>query len=104
MLKFVIVEDSDIIADGLSTILRQINSGFRVLRMEPGGQLLSYLMAEKPDVLIVSPLLPEVGSPQKLRAHADLPDLVCVAFVDNLREQKHTEGFDETVIPRFLRL
>ncbi len=97
MLKFVIVEDSDIIADGLSTILRQINSGFRVLRMEPGGQLLSYLMAEKPDVLIVNPLLPEVGSPQKLRAHADLPDLVCVAFVDNLREQKHTEGFDETV-------
>ena len=46
MLKFVIVEDSDIIADGLSTILRQINSGFRVLRMERGGQLLSYLMAE----------------------------------------------------------
>ena len=26
-----------------------------------------------------------------------MPDLVCVAFVDNLREQKHTEGFDETV-------
>ncbi len=97
MLKFVIVEDSDIIADGLITILRQINNGFKVLRMDPGGQLIPCLMAEKPEVLIVSPLLPELGSVQKLRSHVDLPDLICVAFVDNLREQKHTEGFDETV-------
>ena len=97
MLKFVIVEYSDIIADGLSTILRQINNSFRVIRMGQGGQLYPYLMAEKPDVLIVNPLLPELGSPQKLRLHTELPDLVCVAFVDSLREQKHTEGFDETI-------
>lgn len=96
-LKFVIVEASDIVSEGLAVMLKQMSAGFRVSRLEGAGQLSSHLMVEKPDVLIVNPLFPELGSIQKLRSNLGMPDLVCVALVTELRSQRDLEGFDETI-------
>lgn len=93
MLTFTVAEPSEILREGMVSVLRKINADFRVFQVGDMGQLEHHLSMERPDVLIVNPGFWNGENP----ARGENRDMLCVALVTDLRDEQKLQGFDASV-------
>lgn len=93
MLSFTVAEPSEILREGMVSVLRKINADFRIFQVGDLGQLEHHLAMERPDVLIVNP---GFWNSENL-VKGEHRDMLCVALVTDLRDEQKLQGFDASV-------
>ncbi len=96
-LKCMIVETSDLLYAGLVAMLGQIRAGIQVTRTQDVLRLREQIDRERPDVLLLNPLWAGGETPSKIKAAADRPDLLCVAFLTDLSSLSATAEYDAQI-------
>lgn len=96
-LKCMIVETSDLLYAGLVAMLGQIRAGIQVTRTQDVLRLREQMERERPDVLLLNPLWAGGETPSKIKAAADRPDLLCVAFLTDLSSLSATAEYDAQI-------
>ncbi len=93
-LKCMVVETSDLLYAGLVAMLGQIRAGIQVTRTQDVLRLREQMERERPDVLLLNPLWAGGETPSKIKAAADRPDLLCVAFLTDLSSLSASAEYD----------
>lgn len=96
-LKCMVVENSDLLYAGLVAMLGQIRAGIQVTRTQDVLRLREQMERERPDVLLLNPLWAGGETPSKIKAAADRPDLLCVAFLTDLSSLSATAEYDAQI-------
>lgn len=96
-MKIVILEPSDIIREGVRSILLKINENFRLSRTEDPVNLISYLQREEPDVLIVNPCVPGLKHPNEIKQESRLENLICIALLTSLETFRLQTEYDASI-------
>ncbi len=96
-LKCMVVETSDLLYAGLVAMLGQIRAGIQVTRTQDVLRLREQMERERPDVLLLNPLWAGGETPSKIKAAADRPDLLCVAFLTDLSSLSATAEYDAQI-------
>ncbi|MBN1200922.1 MAG: response regulator [Anaerolineae bacterium] len=92
----VIVDDEPLMVDMLSTFLKI--KGFKIRGVYSGQDALTAVQTEKPDILLLDLMLPDIDGFEVLRrlralpAYAKLPVLVITARVDAAARQRALEA------------
>jgi two-component system, OmpR family, alkaline phosphatase synthesis response regulator PhoP len=90
--KVLVVEDEDILLQGLEAALKQ--EGFQVVKAKNGQEGLQVAMAEKPDLILLDILMPVMNGTTMLSKLREIPEfkklpvimLTNAGTVDNIRE------------------
>lgn len=96
-MKIVILEPSDIVREGIRSVLLKINENFRLARTEDPVNLFSYLQREEPDVLIANPCVPGLKHPNEIKQESGLGNLICIALLTSLESFRLQAEYDASI-------
>jgi len=96
--KILVVEDEDILLQGLETALKQ--EGFQVVKAKNGQEGLQVATSEKPDLILLDILMPVMNGTSMLKNLRNIPEfkilpvimLTNAGSVDNIRETVTYDG------------
>lgn len=94
IMKFVVVEESDIIREGIVSVLKKINESFRIFSLSEYSQLVGYLQKESPDAVLLDPAIMMPKPFRDWRAEWNLTDVCCVALVSSFKGMRYMQDFD----------
>lgn len=97
-IKIAVAEPSLIIRSGLFAVLGRLSTlSIQVVEITDFVTLTETLRKQEPDILIVNPALLGLYTLQQIRADQQFSSLRCVALLNNLSDERLTNGYDATI-------
>ncbi len=96
-LKIVIAETSEIIREGILSILKREPLHIHIYEINEIDRLKNALILQKPDVFIVNPSLLGLFSLQQLKKESSNPGMRCVAVISDLSDPSILRQYDEVL-------
>lgn len=97
-IKIAVAEPSLIIRSGLLAVLKRLSAlSIQVVEITDFATLINTLRDEEPDILVANPALLGVLSLQQIRSDQQFASLRCVALLNNLADERLTNGYDATI-------
>lgn len=96
-MKIAVLEPSDIVREGIRSVLLKINENFRLFRVKNTQNLIPFLQKEQPDILIVNPCVPGLERPCVMRQETGLSGLFVVGLLTSIDSFRWQGEYDVTV-------